>query len=198
MSKSTLTMLVIGSLSAIGLLAVAADKPALEPHPIVKTFWVEGVKSQAEVQKIVDAVSKVPSVTGVTELTPTSGYIRVAFDTHKIASHLIAQTIMDQGPYKVTLKFQVPEYAANKEKLDALFARLKEKQFVEITPTDAAKGEFVLLYLPIKPDPSDPRKVGFNPGHLGHPIHDAPPKGMGLTMKMIEAPGGPKAPAKKS
>jgi copper chaperone CopZ len=174
-------------------------KGALEPHPISKTFYVSGVSSAEHVSAITTAIEKLPSVTAVKELTPTSGYVRVDFDTHKIASHLVAQAIMDQGPFTVTLKFEIPEYAAHAAKIDALFAKLLTERRVKIEATDRAKGQFTLTYLPIKPDPADPRKVGFNPGHLGHPLHDAPPAGMGLTLRMIEAPstGGPAAKGKR-
>ena len=165
-----------------------AAKGALEPHPISKTFYVSGVTNDAQIAKINEAVGKLPSVTAVKELTPASGFVRVEFDTHKIASHLVAQTIMDQGPFGVTLKFEIPEYAANAAKIDALFAKLLRERHVKIDATDRQKGQFVLTYLPIKPDPAEPRKVGFNPGHLGHPIHDAPPAGMGLALRMTEAP----------
>ena len=175
----------------------AAEKPALEPHPVVRAFYVAGVSTPDDVKKITDAVSKLPSVTNVSELTPTSGYVRVAFDTHKIASHLIAQTIRDQGNFTPTLKFQVPEYPQNAEKLDALFAKVEQQRHVKIEPTDKTKGEFTLTYLPITPDPKDPRKVGFNYGHLGHPIHDPAPKGLGLTFKQIEPPLPPGTAAGK-
>jgi hypothetical protein len=65
---------------------------------------------------------------------------------------------------------------------------------VKISTTDKTKGLFTLTYLPIKPDPTDLRKVGFNYGHLGHAIHDAPPTGMSLTFQRIEA--GTPAPTK--
>jgi hypothetical protein len=183
--------------STVGLTAAEKKaKAALEPHPISKTFYVSGVSNAEQIAAITSAVGKLPSVTAVKELTPTSGYVRVDFDTHKIASHLIAQTIMDQGPFTVTLKFTIPEYAANAAKIDALFAKLLTERHVKIEPTDASTGKFVLTYLPIKPDPTDPRKVGFNPGHLGHPLHDAPPAGMGLTLRMTEEPRAD-APAAK-
>jgi len=184
-------------LLATALTATATDdapktpaKPALEPHPVTRAFYVSGVTTEEQVKKITEAISKLSSVTAVSEMTPSSGYVRVAFDTHKIASHLIAQTITDQGPYTVTIKFQVPEYKDNAEKLDALFAKVSQQRHVKIEPTDKEKGDFTLTYLPIRPDPNDPRKVGFNYGHLGHPIHDPPPKGLGLTYKQIEPPGG--------
>src|SRR4051812_47420881 len=92
--------------------ARAAEKKAkgvLEPHPVDKTFYVSGVTNAEQVAAINSAVSKLPSVTAVKELTPTSGYVRVAFDTHKIASHLIAHKIMELGAYTVSLKFVLPD-----------------------------------------------------------------------------------------
>lgn len=175
--------------------ALAADKKAksknsegAHPNPVTRTFYISGVTDQRQVDKITAAVAKLPSVTAVRELTPTSGYVRVAFDTHAIFMHLIAQAIMDQGSFTVTQKFEVAGYAENSTKLDALFAKLRTERQVKIEPVDGAKGRFLLTFLPIRPDPADPRKVGFNPGHLGHPIHDAPPKGLGLMVKNLEAP----------
>lgn len=174
---------------------IAAEKKAkskgaegAHPNPVTRTFYIAGVTDQRQVDKITAAVAKLPSVTAVRELTPTSGYVRVAFDTHAIFMHLIAQAIMDQGTFTVTQKFEVANYAENATKLDALFAKLRAERQVKIEPVAGAKGRFLLTFLPIRPDPADPRKVGFNPGHLGHPIHDAPPKGLGLTVKNIEAP----------
>jgi hypothetical protein len=196
--------MILRAMVAVFALVVAAGstaaekkaKGALEPHPISKTFYVSGVSNAQQVAAITDAVGRLPSVTGIKELTPTSGYVRVDFDTHKIASHLVAQTIMDQGPFTVTLKFSIPEYAGNAAKIDALFAKLLKERQVKIEPIDAKKGDFVLTYLPIKPDAADPRKVGFNPGHLGHPIHDAPPSGLGLALRMTEAPRADSASTK--
>ena len=110
--RVTVALLGVG-LVASSMAAEKKAKGALAPHPISKTFYVTGVNSAQQVAAINDAVAKLPSVTAVKELTPTSGYVRVDFDTHKIASHLVAQTIMDQGPFTVTLKFEIPEYANN-------------------------------------------------------------------------------------
>jgi copper chaperone CopZ len=195
MIKSTLKTFLALLALATGTGALAAEKKSkgkqtegAHPNPVERTFYISGISSQREVDKINAAVAKLPSVTAVQELTPASGYVRVSFDTHAIFMHLIAQAIMDQGPFAVTQKFQVSDYPGNAEKLDALFAKLRAERQVKIEPVDKAKGQFLLTFLPIKPDPADPRKVGFNPGHLGHAIHDAPPKGLGLTIKNLEAP----------
>ena len=189
-------ILAVTFVACVGAAEKKAGQPELAPHPVNKTFYVSGVSKPSEVAAITTAIARLPSVTAVKELTPASGYVRVAFDTHRIASHLIAQTIMDQGPFTVTLKFEVPEYASHSAQLDAHFANLLKTRAVKIEPTDRTKGRFVLTYLPIKPDPADPRKIGFNPGHLGHPIHDAPPKGLGLKLIMVEAPRSDDSPAK--
>jgi len=185
--------------TVIPAMAADAPKPALKPHPVVKSFYVSGVKTTADADKIMDAVKKLPSVTDVKELTPKSGYIRVAFDTHVIASHLVAQAILNNGGRDVHITFAVPEYGQNAEKLDALFAKIEKQRSVKIEPLDKAKGEFKLVYLPITPDPNDPRKVGFNYGHLGHPVHDAPPKGLGLAFRQTDVPqpGSPATKAKR-
>src|ERR1043166_2424108 len=101
------TLLVLAS----AIDATAAEKKAkgaLEPHPISKTFYISGVSNAEQIAAITTAVGKLPSVTAVKELTPTSGYVRVDFDTHKIASHLVAQKIMELGAYTVTLKVVLP------------------------------------------------------------------------------------------
>lgn len=182
----------------MALSAPAAEpaKKALEPHPVVRSFYVDGVTEAGVVEKITGALRELPSVTQVTELTASSGYVRVAFDTHVIASHLVAQTMRDNGAASVHIAFRIPEYSQNAEKLDALFARIEGQRFVRIEAKDRSAGQFKLTYLPITPDPGDPRKVGFNYGHLGHPVHDPPPKGLGLSFQLQDAPG-PGVPATK-
>jgi hypothetical protein len=189
--------------ATLAMPALAAEKAApagkaLSPHPVVKSFYVTGIKSQADAAKVADAVKKLPSVTEVKELTPESGYIRVAFDTHVIASHLVANTILAQGAQSVFITFAVPEYSQNAEKLDALFSKIEKERSVKIESQDKAKGAFKLIYLPITPDPNDPRKVGFNYGHLGHAVHDPPPRGLGLGFQQqdVAVPGAPAAKAK--
>jgi len=45
----------------------------------------------------------------------------------------------------------------------------------------------------------DPKKTGpqgWNAGRFGHPIHDAPPKGLGLAVSFVRE-GAPARPAAK-
>jgi hypothetical protein len=133
-------------LMAAALITRAADQPAaktpLTPHPVDRTFNIKGVKTAADVEKVTHALKKVRSVTDVSDLTPTSGYIKVHFDTHVISSSLVAQTIMDQGPFIVSFDFRVPEYAQNAAKLDALFRKVERERSVKISTTDETKGLF--------------------------------------------------------
>ena len=113
--------------------------------------------------------------------------VTVQFDSHVVSYHQVAQAIVDAGAqagrkYAPSLKVRVPDYAKadNAGKVDAIFAGKRLNQRVRLEPIDKAKGEFVLRFLPLELDPSNPAPQGFNGGHLNHPIHDAPPRGLGL------------------
>ena len=54
-------------------------------------------------------------------------------------------------------------------------------QRVRIEPLDKTRGEFLVHLLPLQLDPAASGPQGFNGGHLNHPIHDPPPRGLGLT-----------------
>jgi hypothetical protein len=118
---------------------------------------------------------KVKSVTKVDQLTPTSGLASVSFDHHAVTHQQIAQAIADAGAFKVSFRFIIPAYAANAEKVDAIFAKVKDE--VQIEATNKEKGEFVLRFLPLKAGQAGPHGIGFNFGKIGHPITDPAPKG---------------------
>jgi hypothetical protein len=46
---------------------------------------------------------------------------------------------------------------------------------------DKTKGVFFVYLLPLQLDPAATGPQGFNGGHLNHPLHDPPPRGLGLT-----------------
>ncbi len=77
----------------------------------------------------------------------------------------------------------MPEYSQgdNAAKVDAVFAGKRLNQRVRIDPLDKTKGEFFVHLLPLQIDPAATGPQGFNGGHLNHPIHDPPPRGLGLT-----------------
>lgn len=186
--SSVLTAIVL--LAAAALAAAPAKKPGPnEPSPQTRTFFIDGVKSEADVKAISDSVMKVKSVTKVEGLTPTSGYANISFDHHAVTHQQIAQAIANAGLFQVSFRFVIPDYAANAEKVDAIFAKVKDQ--VEITPTNREKGEFTLRFLPLAEG-----KPVFNFGRIGHPLSDPPPKGLGLKMRGVSA-GMAKPAAKK-
>jgi copper chaperone CopZ len=191
--------LLLGALVSVTM-AVAADPKPVEPHPTTQTFFIANVANEKDVAAINDSLKKVKSFTKVEGLTPTSGYAKVSFDSHADSYHQIAQAIADAPStsgkqFEVTMKIRIPDYAKgdNAAKVDAVFA--KQKADVTVETVDKEKGEFVLHYLPLKVDETKHAPQGFNGGKFGHPIHDAPPKGLGLTFAIVQE--GAKAPAKK-
>ena len=117
-----------------------------------------------------------------------AGYVCVVFDSHVVSYHQIAQAITEAGKqtekkYDPRLKMQVPEYATgdNAKRVDALLAGKRLNQRVRIEAIDKSKGEFLIHFLPLEFDQTLSGPQGFNGGHLNHPLHDPPPRGMGLT-----------------
>lgn len=190
--KTALAWLLLAVIALTNSSLRAAPGPH-EPAPSTRTFYIEGVKSDKDVDAIKASVMKVTSVTNVTGFTPVSGYANISFDHHAVTHQQIAQAIMDTGDFHVTFKFTVPDYPKNENaaKMDKIFASVSD--LVKIEPIDRDKGTFVIRFLPFKPDPKKPRGMGFNFGHIAHPIIDPPPKGMGL--KIQQAAEGKPAPA---
>jgi copper chaperone CopZ len=158
--------------------AAKAEPGPNDPSPQTRTFFIEGVKSEADVQAITNAVKKVKSVDRVAGLTPSSGWANISFDHHAVTHQQIAQAIADAGSFKASFHFAIPEYAANAEKVDAIFAKVKDEVAIDCTNKD--KGEFTLHFLPLKAGEAGPHGVGFNFGKIGHPVSDPAPKGLGL------------------
>jgi copper chaperone CopZ len=172
-------------------LAAAAPKKKApgpnDPVPSTKTFFIAGVKTDADVQAIIAAASRVKSVDAVAELTPTSGFANISFDHRAVTHQQIAQAIREAGSFEVSFKFLVPEYTKGDHaaKIDAVFARVAKR--VKVETLDREKGSFVLHFLPFTPEPGQPQGTGFNFGHIAHPIVDPAPKGLGLRIQQIGA-----------
>ncbi len=175
--------------AVLPFLARGAEKKAPpgpnEPAPSTRTFFIEGVKSDADVKTIIAAASQVKSVNAIVELTPSSGFANISFDHHAVTHQQIAQAIMDAGAFKVSFKFVVPDYhkEGNAAKMDAVFARFAK--LVSIEPLETEKGLFVIRFLPFKATPGQPQGMGFNFGFIAHPIIDPAPKGMGLRIQPV-------------
>lgn len=189
-------------LSAFAAISWAAQPVAVAPHPTTQTFYIANVESDACVASITESVRKVKSVTKVEGLTPSSGYANISFDSHADSFQQIAQAIADAAPakgkpYVATMKLRVPDYAKgdNAAKVDAVFA--KSKGLVKVETINADKGEFRLSFLPLTADPQKTGPQGWNGGRFGHPIHDAPPKGLGLAIAFVREGVAPAKPGAK-
>ena len=164
----------------------AKDGEAYAPHTPTLIFYLSEMKNQQDADAIQAAVQKLPSVRKI-HLNLERGFAQVRFDSHVVSYHQVAQAIADAGTslgrkFDPRLKVRVPEYSAdgNATKVDAVFAGKRLNQRVHLVPLDPAKGEFLIHFLPLQIDPAVSGPQGFNGGHLNHPIHDAPPRGLGL------------------
>jgi copper chaperone CopZ len=196
------TLLTLPILIAFAGAAAAAEKAAPTPHPTTQTFYIANVECDTCVANITESIKKVKSVTKVEGLTPKSGYANVSFDAHADSFQQIAQAVADATPahgkkYAATMKLRVPDYAKedNAAKVDAIFA--KSKDFVKVEVTDKAKGEFLMSFLALTVDPNKTGPQGWNGGRFGHPIHDPPPKGLGLAFSIVREGATPAKPAAK-
>ena len=179
----------------------AEDKPAAatpKPHPTKVTFYLSEIEGEEDVATINASVKKLPSVTAV-DVTTEAEFALVAFDSHVVSFHQVAQAITDAGnvtghTYDPRIVINVPEYAVkdNSAKVDAVFESKPLIERVLIEPLDKAKGQFTVRFQPLTTDPSVTGPQGFNGGHLGHPLRDAPPKGLGLKFSILrEEPPAP-------
>jgi copper chaperone CopZ len=165
----------------------ARDDDAYRPHTPTLLFDLSGATEQADAAAIVAKVQALPSVRKVV-VDLTHGCAKVRFDSHVVSYHQVAQAIADAGTkvgkqFDPRVKVTVPEYAqgGNAAKVDAIFAGKRLNQRVHLEPIDKARGEFILHFLPLQVDPHATGPQGFNGGHLNHPLHDPPPRGLGLT-----------------
>jgi copper chaperone CopZ len=176
--------LVLGTVLA----AFAADAKKVVPHPVTVTYYVSHVECSSCVETIKDAVLKLPSVTDV-DLTEDQPYARIKFDSHVVSYHQIAQAILSSEPgaekYAPLIKLRIPDYAKgeNAGKIDAIFARHKDQ--VRVEPISKDKGEFKVVFLPLKTNAAAKGPQGWNMGKFWHPIHDAPPAGLGLAISTV-------------
>jgi copper chaperone CopZ len=195
-SCAVAVLLVLAAGAAWAAAPAAAKKPSPnEPSPQTRAFFVDGVSSEADVAAITAAVEKVKTVTKVEGLTTKSGFVNVSFDHHGVTHQQIAQAIADAGSFKPSFRFSIPDYAANAEKIDAIFAKVKSE--VQIEVKNREKGEFTLYFLPLAKGEPGPHGIGFNFGKIGHPVMDPPPKGLGLKM-LSTNPAAAKPPVSRA
>lgn len=176
---------------ALGLRAAEPDKDTAPyaPHTPTLIYYLSGAESPKDAEAIIAAVHQLKSVSRV-DCNRTRSYVQVRFDSHVVSYHEVAQAIAAAGTslgkkYDPRLKLTVPAYAlaGNTAKVDELFAGKRLNQRVTLEPVDKAKGVFLVHFLPLKTDPAETGPQGFNGGHLNHPLHDPPPRGLGLECR---------------
>ena len=134
-------------------------------------------------QSLLEETVTVKRVTKVDQLTPGSGYANISFDHHAVTHQQIAQAILSAGEFQVSFRIVIPDYAVRAEKVDAIFAKVKNE--VQIEATDKEQGQFTLRFLPLPAGKAGPHGIGFNFGKIGHPLSDPAPKGLGLKVMSI-------------
>ncbi len=166
------------------LRAAQPDTDAYRPHTPTLSYHLTHADDAADTEAIRKSVQKLASVL---KIVFAPGVVQVRFDSHVVSYHQVAQAIADAGKerdkgFDPCLKIIVPDYAEgeNSAKVDAVFAGKRLNQRVRIKTFDKTRGEFFIHFLPLTLDPADSEPQGFNGGHLHHPIHDEPPRGLGL------------------
>jgi hypothetical protein len=188
-----------GSIAEVG-----NSDEASAPHTPALIFYLSGADNKKDIDAIRHSLEKLKSAT-LLEVNTNRSYARVRFDSHVVSYHQVAQTISEAGEtlskhYDPRLKITIPEYAQddNASRVDAVFAGKRLNQRVTVVPVDKAKGLFSLHFLPLAIDATNTNPQGFNGGHLNHPIHDPPPRGLGLKFSYAEddnTPTGTNSPA---
>src|SRR3954468_12586119 len=180
-----LCLMVVATMSPSYVTAAApADEDAYRPHTPTLMFHLAHADAQADADAIRTSVQKLASVCKVVF---AEGLVKVRFDSHVVSYHQIAEAITEAGTvrgkaFDPCLKILVPEYTqpGNAAKVDAIFEGKRLNQRVRIDAGDKARGEFLIHFLPLTVDAAQTGPQGFNGGHLHHPIHDPPPRGLGL------------------
>ncbi len=177
-----------------GLLLSLVSGAFAAPAVRSRTYFLKGVRSDADVMAITTAVKALPSVVEVSGLTRTSGVMSVRFDTHVISHGQVAYAAMAARPghpYDVRMRFSVPEYASgdNARAVDEIMAR--QAKLATIRCIDRDKGLFEAKILPFTVDPAKTGPQGFYASNVLHPIHDPKPRGLGLSFDFVGPDGKP-------
>jgi hypothetical protein len=181
------------------LCADVTDEDEYWPHTPTLIVYLSDIADQEDADAIVTSVRKLPSVLKV-NVHIARAYAQVRFDSHVVSYHQVGQAVADAGDavgkkFAPRLKIRIPEYSQddNAVKVDKVLAGKRLNQRVRIAPVDKTKGEFFIYLLPLEVDRSVTGPQGFNGGHLNHPLHDPPPRGLGLTcIYLADDDGDPK------
>jgi copper chaperone CopZ len=186
--KSTRTMILGFLLLALCLAAPGSNSGAEDkPKPTELIFDVTGLECGACVFTVHQAIKDTKGVSDVEVLQTTDGYAKVAYDPDVVSEHQIAQAVREAfalhgSPYLLKLRVRVPAYtqADHAAKVDAVFASWQK--WVDVKPTDKAKGEFLIQFKPLEKGAKANGPHGWTLAHLTSSLKASPPQGLGLEI----------------
>jgi hypothetical protein len=169
------------------------DPPSAAPHTPTIVFYLSGTIAQRDEEAIRSAVAALSSASTIA-VNRERGFARIRFDTHVISVHQVAQAISDAGRaltqrYDPRVVLSIPDYAKGEHALqvDRVLSGKRLLERVSITQIDRARGLFAISFHPLAGDDLSATGAppGFNAGHLHHPLHDPPPRGLGLECEYL-------------
>lgn len=188
-----LALMVAGAPAAVAAAApdpAGAADDATAPHTPTLVFYLAQLTS-AGVEAMRTALAALPTARLVATDTGR-GCVRVRFDSHVVSFHQVAQALSDAGaaigqPAAPRLVIAIPDYAqdGHAAPVDALLAGKRLNQRVALSLIDRARGLFAIAFLPLAAEAQVGGPQGFNGGHLHHPLHDPPPRGLGLACSYL-------------
>ena len=172
-------------------LGAADKKKNAEEAGTTVTFYISNVQCSSCVDAISGSLNKIKAVKEIDGLTGTSGYANITFDPTKASYHEVANAIYKSEPvhgeaYVAGVKMRIPDYAKgdNAAKVDAVFAKLKDK--VEVKVLNKKQGELLVSFQQLKIDRTKTGPQGVTGDELASAIHAAAPKGLGLEFSWVK------------
>ena len=159
-------------------LGAADKKKNAEEAGTTVTFYISNVQCSSCVEAISGSLNKLKAVKEIDGLTGTSGYANITFDPTKASYHEVANAIYKSEPvhgeaYVAGVKMRIPAYSKgdNAAKVDAVFAKLKDK--VEVKVLNKKQGELLVSFQQLKVDRTKTGPQGVTGDELASAIHDA-------------------------
>lgn len=184
-SMKTTSLLSLFLTCVVASVGAADKKKKADTSATTATFYISNVQCSSCVDAISGSVLKLKAVKEIDGLTGTSGYANVTFDPALVSHHEVANAIYKSAPvhgeaYVAGVKMRIPAYAKgdNAAKIEAAFAKLKDK--VEVKVVNKKDGELLVSFLQLKLDPTKKGPQGVTSGELAAMIQEPAPKGLGL------------------
>lgn len=182
------------SAAVIGIVLLAkvlfvpvAGRAEDKAKPAELIFDVTGLECGACVYSMHQAIKDTKGVSDVEVMQTTDGYAKVTFDPKLVSEHQLAQAVREAfplhgSPYLIKLRVRIPAYTRPEQaaRVDEVFARWQK--WVEVKPTDKAKGEFLIHFKPLEKDSKATGPQGWTLAHLMQALKASAPKGSGLEV----------------